>query len=386
MPISRRALLGAAGAVASVPIIRAKAQPLRHTVRIGVLNDLSGPYRDITGQTSVICARQALVDFGATASDFDAEIISGDHKNDPKLGVDIARRWIEQDGVDVIADVPNSSVALAISGLCREKDKILLDASATAVTLTGAQCSPNTIVWSFDTYLAARSTGDAVIKAGGDTWYILGPDYLFGRSLDEQTEKVVTRFGGKVLGHYLYPFPGTYDFSPYLQQAVASGAKVIGLANTGFEALNCVAQAADLGLHETGVRIAPLQMFVNDVHALGPRMAGGLYITETFYWDLNDRYSRLHQPSPSQDARQPAELASGQRLWDRATLSQDGRGDGRGGSQEEWGRNGRAHEADADRRRRIRQRQHRRERPGRVPGLSVPGQDRGGEPRPLGSV
>ncbi len=289
MPISRRALLGAAGAAASAPIIRANAQPLRHTVRIGVLTDLSGPYRDITGETSVICARQAAADFGVSASDFDAEIISDNHRNDPKLGADIARRWIEQDGVDVIADVPNSAVALAVSGVCREKDKILLDASATAVSLTGAQCSPNTIVWSFDTYLAARSTGGTVVKAGGTSWYILGPDYLFGRSLDEQTEKVVTQFGGEVLGHYLYPFPGTYDFSPYLQQAVASGAKVIGLANTGFEALNCVAQAADLGLHETGVRIAPLQMFITDVHALGPRTAGGLYVTETFYWDLNER-------------------------------------------------------------------------------------------------
>jgi branched-chain amino acid transport system substrate-binding protein len=289
MPLSRRALLGAAGAAASVPLLRAKAQPLRHTVRIGVLTDLSGPFRDITGETSVVCVRQALADFGASASAFDAEVISGDHKNDPKLGVDIARRWIEEDGVDVIADVPNSAVALAVSGLCREKDKILLDASATAVALTGAQCSPNTIVWSFNTYLAAQSTGGAVVKAGGNTWYIIGPDYLFGRSLDEQAEQAVKRFGGEVLGHYLYPFPGTYDFSRYLQQAAASGAKVIGLANTGFEALNCVAQAADLGLHETGVRIAPLQMFITDVHALGPRLAGGLYITETFYWDLNER-------------------------------------------------------------------------------------------------
>jgi branched-chain amino acid transport system substrate-binding protein len=289
MPISRRALLGAAGAAASVPVIRAKAQPLQHTIRIGVLTDLSGPFRDITGETSVICARQAVADFGVSGSAFDAEIITGDHRNDPKLGVDIARRWIEQDGVDVIADVPNSSVALAVSGLCREKDKILLDASATAVTLTGTQCSPTTIVWSFNTYLAAQSTGGAVVKAGGNTWYIIGPDYLFGRSLDEQTEKAVKRFGGEVLGRYLYPFPGTYDFSRYLQQAVASGAKVIGLANTGFEALNCVAQAAELGLHETGVRIAPLQMFITDVHALGLRLAGGLYVTETFYWDLNDR-------------------------------------------------------------------------------------------------
>jgi len=289
MPISRRALLGAAGAIASVPISRVKAQQPRQTIRVGVLTDLSGPFRDITGETSVICARQALADFGVSGSAFDAEIISGDHKNDPKLGIDIARHWIEQDGVDVIADVPNSDVALAISGLCRDKDKILLDASATATTLTGMHCSPNTVVWSFDTYLAARSTGGAVVKAGGNTWYILGPDYLFGRSLDEQTEKVVKRFSGEVLGHYLYPFPGTYDFSPYLQRAAASGAKVIGLANAGFETLNCVAQAADLGLYQTGVRIAPLQMFITDVHALGPRVAGSLYITETFYWDLNDR-------------------------------------------------------------------------------------------------
>src|SRR5689334_3830172 len=289
MPISRRALLGIAGVVAFLPLSRIRAQQRRQTIRIGVLTVLSGPFRDITGETSVICARQALTDFGVGGTTFNVEIISGDHKNDPKLGTDTARRWIEQDGVDVIADVPNSDVAIAVSGLCREKDKILLDASATAVSLTGTHCSPNTIVWSFDTHLAAQSTGGAVVKAGGKAWYILGPDYLFGRSLEEQTEKVVKSFGGEVLGHSLYPFPGTYDFSLYLQQAVASGAKVIGLANAGFETLNCVAQAADLGVHQTGVRIAPLQMFITDAHALGLRVAGGLYMTETFYWDLNDR-------------------------------------------------------------------------------------------------
>src|SRR4051812_14345042 len=172
MPISRRALLGAAGAVASVPISRAKAQQPRQTIRIGVLTDLSGPFRDITGETSVTCAHQALADFDAAGSTFNVEIISGDHKNDPKLGTDIARHWIEQDGVDVIADVPNSDVALAVSRLCREKDKILLDASATAVSLTDTHCSPNTIVWSFDTYLAARSTGGAVPHAGPDPTFL----------------------------------------------------------------------------------------------------------------------------------------------------------------------------------------------------------------------
>src|SRR3954466_3494594 len=170
MPISRRALLGMAGVVASSPISRIRAQQPRQTIRIGVLTDLSGPFRDITGETSVTCAHQALADFDAAGSTFNVEIIRGDHKNDPKLGTDIARHWIEQDGVDVIADVPNSDVALAVTGLCREKDKILLDASATATTLTDTHCSPNTVVWSFDTYLAARSTGGAVVKAGGNTW------------------------------------------------------------------------------------------------------------------------------------------------------------------------------------------------------------------------
>jgi branched-chain amino acid transport system substrate-binding protein len=207
MPISRRAMLGMAGVVASLPISRIRAQQPRQTIRIGVLTDLSGPFRDITGETSVICAHQALTDFGVAGTAFNVEIIRGDHKNDPKLGTDTARRWIEQDGVDVIADVPNSDVALAVSGLCREKDKILLDASATAVTLTGTHCSSNTIVWSFDTHLAAQSTGGAVVKAGGKTWYILGPDYLFGRSLEEQTEKVVKSFGGEVLGHSLVSVP-----------------------------------------------------------------------------------------------------------------------------------------------------------------------------------
>jgi branched-chain amino acid transport system substrate-binding protein len=286
MKVCRRALLGGAVA-ASLPLARARSEEPK--IRIGVMTDLSGPYRETTGQTSVICARQAIEDYRSQGGNLDAEIVSADHRNDPKRGVLIARAWLDRADVDVIAGVPNSAVALAVSDVCREKDKVLLTASSTALSLTGARCSPNTIVWSFDNYTLARSSGGEMVKAGGDTWFFLTADYVFGHSLDEQTTKVVEQAGGKILGRATYPFPETFDFTPMLQLAARSHAKVLGLANSGTDTLNCITQAQQLELPRAGMRIAPLLMYITDVHALGLQMAAGLHVTETFYWDLNDR-------------------------------------------------------------------------------------------------
>jgi branched-chain amino acid transport system substrate-binding protein len=195
--------------------------------------------------------------------------------------------------VDAIADVPNSSVALAVSQVAREKNKLLLDSAATTMALTAAQCTPNSIQWSLDTYLLAKSTGGTMVKSGGDSWFFITADYAFGHSLEEQTVEVVKKAGGKVVGTVRYPFPDTTDFSSYLTQAQASGAKVLGFANAGADLVNCVKQAHEFGLPQTGIRIAPLEMFITDAHVLAPQSSAGLVLTATFYWDLNEGTRRF---------------------------------------------------------------------------------------------
>jgi branched-chain amino acid transport system substrate-binding protein len=290
MAISRRAVLsGAAAAV--LPVGRARAQKPRIT--IGVLTDLSGPYRDTTGLTSIACVKQALLDFDVSGKGIDVRVISADHQNKADVGAGIARAWIDNDGVDAIADVPNSSVALAVAQIARQKDKVLLVGGATTVALTGAQCSPNTVHWSLDNYLLAQSTGGAMMKSGGDSWFFITADYAFGHSLEEQTAAVVEKAGGKVVGRARYPFPDTTDFSSYLTQAAVSGAKVLGFANAGADLVNCVKQAHEFALPQTGIRMAPLEMFVTEAHVLSPSDSAGLVVTATFYWDLNDRTRRF---------------------------------------------------------------------------------------------
>lgn len=289
MAISRRSLLGAVAA--ALPLGTARAQKPRIT--IGVLTDLSGPYRDTTGATSVACVRQALLDFDVSGKGLDVQVVAADHQNKADIGAGIARSWIDTDGVDAIVDVPNSSVALAVSQIARQKDKALLVGGATTVALTGAQCSPNTVHWSLDTYLLAQSTGGALVRSGGDSWFIITADYAFGHSLEEQAARVIEGAGGKVLGRARYPFPDTTDFSSYLAQAAASGAKVLGFANAGADLVNCVKQANEFALPQSGVRIAPLQMFITEAHALSPADSAGLVVTATFYWDLNERTRRF---------------------------------------------------------------------------------------------
>jgi branched-chain amino acid transport system substrate-binding protein len=285
MMLSRRTLLGTAAAATTLPLVRARAQS--PVLKIGVLNDQSGPYTNTGGPTSVICAKQALEDFGVSSKGLNVEIITADHQNKPDLAVSISRQWIDRDGVDVILDVPTSSVALAVQGVVREKNKIFLAVGPATTALTGPQCSPNFITWAYDTYMLAKSTGAAMVKSGGDSWYFITADYAFGKQLQSDTTDMVKGAGGKVLGSTAYPFPGTSDFSSFLVQAQSSGAKVLGLANAGADTVNSIKQANEFGLNKS-MKLAALLMFITDVHALGLSTAKGLNLTESFYWDLND--------------------------------------------------------------------------------------------------
>jgi branched-chain amino acid transport system substrate-binding protein len=292
---NRRGLLAATAAGAAfgaLPLSRARAQAA-NTIKIGVLNDQSGLYRDVNGPGSVVCARQAVADFGAAAKGINVEVLAADHQNKPDVGVNITRQWIDRDGVDVILDVPTSSVALAVNTVVREKNKVFLSSSAATSDLTGSQCSPNTVHWTYDTYMLAKSTGGAMVRAGGDTWFFITADYAFGHALERDTSNFVRAAGGRILGSVRTPFPGTTDFSSFLLQAQASRAKVIGLANAGSDTTNCIKQAAEFGLTRRGVKLAALLMFINDVHALGLQTTQGLVCTETFYWDLNEGTRRF---------------------------------------------------------------------------------------------
>jgi branched-chain amino acid transport system substrate-binding protein len=286
MSISRRTLLSAAAAsAATLPLARARAQT--PTIKIGVLNDQSGPYMNTGGTTSVVCTKQAVEEF-AGSKGLNVEVITADHQNKPDLAVSLARQWYDRDGVDMIIDVPTSSVALAVQAVTQEKNKVNINSGAATSDLTGSHCSPNFIHWTYDTYMLAKSTGGAMVKAGGNSWYFLTADYAFGKQLQADTTNFVTASGGKVLGAAPYPFPGTTDFSSFLVQAQSSGAKVLGLANAGGDTVNSIKQAHEFGLNQS-MKIAALLMFVSDVHALGLDVAQGLNLTESFYWDLNDR-------------------------------------------------------------------------------------------------
>ena len=268
--------------------IASSAQADDKVVKIGVLNDMSSLYADIGGPKSVIAAKMAVEDSGMTKKGWTIDVISGDHQNKPDVGVNIARQWIDNDKVDVVADTPTSSVALAISNLVKEKNSILLNSGAASADLTGKACTPNTISYTYDTYMLANGTGKALTKAGGDTWFFLTSDYAFGHALERDTSAVVTANGGKVLGSVKHPL-NTSDFSSFLLQAQASKAKVIGLANAGGDTTNAIKQASEFGIVDGGQKLASLLLFITDVHSLGLKTAHGLTLTESFYWDLNDQ-------------------------------------------------------------------------------------------------
>jgi branched-chain amino acid transport system substrate-binding protein len=279
------ATLAAALAVAAAPV---HAQVSDGVIKIGVLNDQSSLYADLAGQGSVVAARMAVEDFGADKKGMKVEIVSADHQNKPDVGSSIARQWLDVDKVDVIVDVPNSGVALALNQIVRDKGKALLVSGAATADLTGKACSPNTIHWTYDTWALANGTGNAIVKTGGDTWFFLTADYAFGHALERDTEAVVLKAGGKVLGKVRHPL-NTQDFSSFLLQAQASKAKIIGLANAGGDTTNAIKQAAEFGLVKGGQNLAGLLVFITDVHALGLDKAQGLIMTETFYWDTNDK-------------------------------------------------------------------------------------------------
>jgi branched-chain amino acid transport system substrate-binding protein len=284
MAIKRRALLGTATNLAVLRGSRAQSQDT--VLKIGVLGDQSSLYRDLSGPVAVACVKQAVTDFGDHG--FRVEVVSGDHQNKPDIGAALTRQWFDQDSVDMITDVPNSAVALAVAAVAREKNKVYINSGAGTVELTGSQCSPNTVHWTYDTWMLAHSTGAAMVKQGGDSWFFVTADYAFGAALERDTAAFVTSAGGKVLGGVKHP-PATADFSSYLLQAQSSGAKVIGLCNAGGDTVNCIKQAAEFGIGRGTTKLAALLIFISDVHALGLQSAQGLILSNSFYWDLNDR-------------------------------------------------------------------------------------------------
>ena len=294
MTIQRRTVLAGAAA-AMVPVSRPRAQA-RPVIRIGVINDQSGPYRDVCGPTGVICAQQAVQEFAAGG--FDVEVLSADHQNKPDVAVSLAREWFDQRGVDILVDIAASSCALALASLVREKDKIMIATSTASSDITGKACTPNSMHWAFDTYMEAKSTGGAMVRAGGDSWYFITPNYAFGQALQRDTTHFVEAGGGRVLGSELYPFPETTDFSAYLVKAQASGAKILGICGAGTDLINCIKQAHEFGLTGT-MNLAAMVAYSTDIHAIGLEMAAGTRLSETYYWDMNDRtrsFQRRIQP------------------------------------------------------------------------------------------
>ena len=288
MEVTRRAALGAGAgaALGGLPWRRAKAQAA-NTVKIALLTDFSGTYRDVTGPTKLACLRQAAAEMSNRG--FNIEIVFGDNQNRPDVGSNLTRQWIDRDSVDVVVDGGASSVALAVNDIIRDKNKVFLNTSSATSDLTGRACTPNTVHWTYDTWMLAKSTGGATVRAGGDSWFFITADYAFGHALERDTANFVRNAGGRVLGQVRTPFPGTTDFSSFILQAQASRAKVIGLANAGTDTSNCIKQAAEFGITRRGTKLASMLMFLPDVHALGLQTAQGLVCTETFYWDLNDR-------------------------------------------------------------------------------------------------
>ena len=266
----------------------AHAQISGNVVKIGVLNDQSGTYADLAGPGSTLAAKMAVEDFMAKDKSLKIEVVFADHQNKPDVGSQIARKWFDSDGVDVIVDLPTSSVALAVNQGAKEKGKAAIISTGASSDLTGKACTPNTVHWTYDTWQLANGTGSAIVKTGGDTWFFLTADYAFGHALERDTEAVVVKSGGKVLGKVRHPFPSS-DFSSFLLQAQASKAKIIGLANAGADTTNAIKQAAEFGIVKGGQNLAGLLVFLTDVHALGLEKAQGLIFTESFYWDLNDK-------------------------------------------------------------------------------------------------
>jgi len=277
------------GLLAAVTVVAlALAQGATAQVKIGILNDQSGLYADYGGKYSVEAARMAIDDFGNELLGQKIELVTADHQNKPDLGAAIARRWYDSEGVDMIAELTTSSVALAVQELSKEKKKIDIVVGAATSRITGDACTPYGFHWAHDTRALAVGTGGALVEAGGDSWFFLTADYAFGYALEKDTSDIVTAKGGKVLGSVRVPLNSS-DFSSFLLQAQSSKAKIVGLANAGLDTTNSIKQAAEFGIVRGGQKLAALLMVLSDVHGLGLEAAQGLVLTEGFYWDQNDR-------------------------------------------------------------------------------------------------
>ncbi|CUU15186.1 Leucine isoleucine valine threonine and alaninebinding protein CDS [Bradyrhizobium sp.] len=280
------ALVSAAGLLSAALIVPASAQ--QTPLKIGVLSDFSSVYSDIGGQGNVEATKMAIEDFGGQMFGKPIEMVAADVLNKPDVASTIARKWWETEGVDMIIDLPTSATALAVMELSKQYEKVMIVTDAASSDITGKSCSPYTAHWTYDTYSNAHTVGSAIVKNGGDSWFFLTADYVFGHSIERDTGDVVKAAGGKVLGSVKHPL-NTADFSSFLLQAQASKAKIIGLANGGGDTINAIKQAGEFGIVAGGQNLAAIVMFISDVHSLGLKLAQGLIITEAYYWDLNDK-------------------------------------------------------------------------------------------------
>ncbi|MCG5235336.1 ABC transporter substrate-binding protein [Xanthobacter oligotrophicus] len=291
MAMDRRSFLGTSLAVTAFGLGPAgRARAADDTIRIGHITDMSGIYRDVEGPTSVACTRQAIEEFTAANPGIRVELVVADHQNKPDVGLTIIRKWFDEDGIDVITNVGNSAIALGSRGILQERDKVSIVTSAGSSDLTGKSCSPNLLHWSWDSWCLAHSTATALVKTGGTRWFFVTADYAFGNAAQADATRFIEASGGKVAGAVKYPYGSTADFSSFLLQAQASGANVVAFCNSGTELITCLKQAQEFGLDAGGkVRLAATVGYITDVIAMGLPVAHGLSLTETFYWDLNDR-------------------------------------------------------------------------------------------------
>jgi branched-chain amino acid transport system substrate-binding protein len=279
-------------------------------VRIGVLTDMTGYYSDLAGAGSVVAAKMAVEDFGGKVAGKPIEVISADHQNKADIASNVARKWFDEQGVDVIADLVSSSTAGAVMPVAAEKKRITLLSGPGTTAFTGEKCTPYNVHYTYNTWAMAQGTGSQVVKSGGDSWYFVTADYIFGKSLEDDTSRVVKAAGGKVLGAARHPSPGTSDFSSYLLQAQSSGAKIVGLANAGADTVNCIRQAREFGLTNKQ-SLAGLLVFISDIHALGLDTAKGLYATTAFYWDMNDETRKWSKRFFEQHKKMPTMVQAG---------------------------------------------------------------------------
>jgi branched-chain amino acid transport system substrate-binding protein len=279
-------------------------------VKIGILNDQSGVYADYGGKGSIEAAKMAIEDFGGSVLGQKIELTAADHQNKPDLAASIARRWFDTEGVDMITDLTTSSVALAVQGIAAEKKKIDIVVGAATSAISGSACTPYGFHWAFDTHALAVSTGGALVKTGGDTWFFVTVDYAFGHALEKDTSGIIKASGGQVIGSVLYPL-NTPDFSSFLLQAQSSKAKIVGLANAGADTVNSIKQAAEFGIVAGGQRLAALLMTAAEVHGLGLEAAQGLVLTESYYWDLNDRTREFGERYYKRTGRMPNMIQAG---------------------------------------------------------------------------